>query len=420
MRSYVRPIFILIIGMLLGFGLAASHSVWASRNAAPSMPWRQANLFAEVFERVRRDYVEDVSDEQLMSSAVRGVVAGLDPYSTYLDAKEYEEMRVSTSGVYSGVGIELSVEDGTLKVVTAIDDSPAARAGIRSGDTVLSVDNIPADAEHMNDAVEHMRGKPGAHVKLTMRRINVPQPLEFDLVRRKVQMHSVKSQMLEPNYGYLRISQFTETTAADVLTAMHELQNREPTGLHGLVLDLRDNPGGVLEAAVEVADNFLEHGIIVTADGRSADSHFAMQAQAGDLLAGAPITVLVNGGSASASEIVAGALQDNKRALLIGRNTYGKGSVQTVVALAQGGALKLTTSRYHTPSGASISQRGITPDVMLDDSTAAVTEQQKSVAPASLLDDAAVRAALDKLRQLSSAAKASMHRQEKFSSLSSL
>jgi carboxyl-terminal processing protease len=259
---------------------------------------------------------------------------------------------------------------------------------------VVAVDGVAVDAAHLDEAVERLRGKPGAHVKLTISRADTPKPLEFDLVRRKVQVHSVKADLLEPGYGYVRVSQFTETTADDFVAAIKDLQNR--ASLRGLVLDLRNNPGGVLEAAVAVADVFLDSGVIVTAQGRATGADFAMQAQPGDVLNGAPITVLVNGGSASASEIVAGALKDHARAKLVGQTTYGKGTVQSVIPLEQGGALKLTTSRYHTPSGATIQQRGIAPDVALANLAhldSAAGEQSKLLG-----DDPELRAALDTLK----------------------
>jgi carboxyl-terminal processing protease len=379
--------------MLLGVGLTFGYSVWAARNT-PALAWQQASLFAEVYERVRRDYIEDIPATRLMDGAVRGLVSGLDQYSTYLDAREYDEMRLNTGGAYSGVGIEISLDEGLLKVAATIDDSPAARAGIRGGDIVLAVDGIAVDPLHLEGAVDRLRGKPGEHVKLTIGRADSPQSLQFDLTRRKVLLHSVKAELLEPGYGYVRVTQFTETTADDFLAAIKGLQKTNP--VRGLVLDLRNNPGGVLEAAVAVADVFLDSGVIVTAEGRATGADFAMEAQPGDLLNGAPIAVLVNGGSASASEIVAGALKDHARAQLVGQTTYGKGSVQTVVSLEQGGALKLTTSRYHTPSGATIQKRGITPDVVL--SNLAHTQPTDSGQSKLLTDDAELRVALETVK----------------------
>jgi carboxyl-terminal processing protease len=393
--SKLRTSLTLLIGALLGIGLTLAFSAWASRNV-PSLPWQQANLFAEVYERVRRDYIEEIPDEQLMTNAVRGVMSGLDQYSTYLDAREYAEMRMSTSGAYSGVGIEVSLTEGAMKVMAVIDDSPAARAGIHARDVIVAIDTIPVDPAKLNDAVDRLRGKPGAHVALSIRRADAPQLLKFDLVRRKVQVHSVKSEVLESGYAYVRISQFSETTADDFSATLKTLQSGTP--LRGLVLDLRNNPGGVLEAAVAIADEFLDSGIIVTAQGRAVGADFTMQAHPGDVLNGAPMMVLVNGGSASASEILAGALQDNHRAQLIGQTTYGKGLVQTITSLDEGGALKLTTSRYHTPSGASIQQKGITPDIPLTGSDTSRLDNQGNNALSGLLVDSEVRAALDKLK----------------------
>jgi carboxyl-terminal processing protease len=384
----------ILFGMLLGVGLTLGFSAWAARNVQ-TLPWQQVNLFAEVYERIHRDYVDEIPDERLMSGALRGVVSELDQYSAYLDAREYDEMRQSTSGTYSGVGVDLSLTDSELHVRGVIDDSPAARAGILSSDVIVAIDSIPVDPEKLNESVDRLRGKPGAHVLLAIRRPDAKQLLNFDLVRRKVQVHSVKAEALEPGYAYVHVSQFSETTADDFSAALKDLQRGVP--LRGLVLDLRNNPGGVLESAVAIADELLDSGIIVTAQGRAVDADFAMQATPGDALKGAPLMVLVNGGSASASEILAGALQDNHRAQLIGQTTFGKGLVQTVTPLTQGGALKLTTSRYRTPSGASIQQKGITPDIVLTDSGVREGIQATGQVPV-LLADGEVRIALDKLK----------------------
>jgi len=395
MFTKLRAPLLLAVGMLLGVGTMLGLSAWAARES-PTLSWQQVNLFAEVYERVRRDYIEAIPEERLMDAAVRGMVAGLDQYSTFMDVKEYEEMRTSTAGEYSGVGIEISLDAGAVKVVVAIDGSPAARAGIRGGDTIVAVDDVPVDPANLDATVDRMRGKPGAQVKLSIARAAAPQPLHFLLVRRKVQVHSVKAELLAPGFGYVRIAQFSETTADDFAAELKRLQSEASDALRGLVLDLRNNPGGVLEAAVEVADQFLEQGVIVTADGRTADARFAMSATPGDVLHGAPIVVLVNGGSASASEIVAGALHDRKRALLMGQTTYGKGSVQSVIGLSSGGALKLTTSRYHTPSGASIQQHGIVPDVELKNVSQA--PPASSTDSTLLTDDAELRMALERLK----------------------
>ncbi len=395
MSLRLRPLPLFIVGITLGTGISLGLTAWAAHDArAPVLAWQNAQLFAEVYQNIKQDYVEEISDEKLMGAAIRGTVSGLDPYSAYLDPKEFEEMRLNTAGAYSGVGIEISTAEHSIKVLAAIDDSPAAHAGIREGDIVIAIDNVPVDAANLNDSVERMRGESGSQVTLSIQRA-AAKPFAVVLTRGTVQMHSVKHEMLEPGYGYVRISQFNENTGVEFSHELAALQTKGP--LLGLVLDLRNNPGGVLDAAVAVADAMLDSGTIVTADGRAADAKFEMKAHAGDLLNNAPIAILVNGGSASAAEIVAGALKDNQRAVLIGQTTYGKGSVQSVLPLSGGGAIKLTTSHYYTPSGASINHHGIVPDVVLDD-----LAKQAPPIPTSasklLRDDAEVRVALAKLR----------------------
>jgi carboxyl-terminal processing protease len=381
----LRVFLILGTGVLLGFGLSVGRPVKAEREVATAedrtVPWRDMRLLAEVLEHVRREYVEDISDQQLIDAAIRGMIADLDPHSAYLDPEEFNEIRISTTGEYSGVGIEVALEDGKVKVVTPIQDSPAERAGVRSGDTIVAVDDVVVNVDTLDDAIGRMRGRVGTSVKITVARHDVPAPLEFTLARSSVQVHSVKEQLLEPGFGYVSISHFSETTATDLERAIAGLVKKNSAALRGLVLDLRNNPGGVLEAAAGVSDAFLEGGVIVTANGRAADARFEMDAQPGDVMHGAPIIVLVNGGSASASEIVAGALKDHHRATLVGRQTYGKGSVQTVMPLSDGHAIKLTTSRYFTPSGESIHEKGITPDVIV---------QQKDIEAKGKVDSPAV------------------------------
>jgi carboxyl-terminal processing protease len=370
MSSRSRTLIALIAGAIFGFcgaltsGVLAERSAEPARAAAPAvLPWEEASLFAEVYERIKRDYVEDVDDHLLMERAIRGMVAALDPHSAYLDSQEFEEIRLSTMGSYPGVGIEVVPEDGVVKVRHPIDGSPAQRAGLKPGDEIVKIDGAEIGGD-LAAATARMRGASGSTVRLTIRRPGSAALLEFTVQRAQVEVSSVRAQTLEPGYGYLHITSFTETTAEDVSHAVLHLKH-DNGGLKGLVLDLRDNPGGVLEAGVAVADDFLEQGVIVSADGRTPEARFRMDAtHHGDLLNGAPLVVLVNGGTASASEIVAGALKDHGRALLIGRTTYGKGSVQTVMPLAHGGALKLTTSRYFTPSGASIQGKGIIPDIV--------------------------------------------------------
>ena len=371
MSSRSRTLIALVAGAIFGFCGALTSGVLAERSstaehaaARPILPWEEASLFAEIYERIKRDYVEDVDDHQLMERAVRGMVAALDPHSAYLDSEEFEEIRLSTMGSSPGVGIEVVPADGAVKVLHPIDGSPAQRAGLKPGDEIVRIDGVDIGGD-LATATAHMRGASGSSVHLTIRRKGTASLLEFDVRRAQVEVSSVMAQTLEPGYGYVRITSFTETTAEDVTHALLRLKRDNRQQIKGIVLDLRDNPGGVLEAGVAVADDFLEQGVIVSADGRTPEARFRMDAtHHGDLINGAPLVVLVNGGTASASEIVAGALKDHGRALLIGRRTYGKGSVQTVMPLAHGGALKLTTSRYFTPSGASIQGKGIIPDII--------------------------------------------------------
>ena len=368
MSHKVRTLLILAGGIAMGLSLSLSRGVLADKEtvASDTLPWEDARLLAEVLERVRQDYVDTIDDHALMENAVRGMVSALDPHSAFLDSEEYDEIRISTTGAYSGVGIEVTMEDGVVKVVAPIDGTPAAHAGIQAGDVIVAIDDVAVDTAGLNDAINRMRGKPGTSVKVSVTRAQVDHPLDFVLERSNVQVHSVKHELLEPGFGYVRITHFSETTPSDLTKAIAALKSASPQGrLKGLVLDLRNNPGGVLEAAVSVSDAFLDDGAIVSASGRAAESKFEMDATPGDLLDGAGMAVLVNGGSASASEIVAGALKDHNRAMLIGRTTFGKGSVQTVMPLSDGRAIKLTTSRYYTPSGASIHEKGIDPDIVV-------------------------------------------------------
>jgi carboxyl-terminal processing protease len=359
---------LLAVGIAIGLSLGLAHGVLADRPAAlgTDLPWQDARMLAAVLERVKHDYVNPVDDHQLLQAAIRGMVSSLDPYSAYLDGDEYDEVKISSSGRYSGVGIELSIEDEQVVVIAPFEGSPAALAGIRSGDIIVTIDGIPVNTSTLADTIGRMRGAEGTSVKMGIMREGNPEPMMFTLKRSRVELHSVRAEMLESGYGYVRISQFSETTGDDLNAALKNLRKRNGAPLKGLVLDMRDNPGGVLEAAVSVADTFLDSGVIVTAKGRTPDSKFEMSATPGDALNGAPIVVLVNGGSASAAEIVAGALKDQHRAKLMGRTTFGKGSVQTIIPLSDDRAVKLTTSLYYTPSGVSINHRGIAPDIELE------------------------------------------------------
>jgi len=406
MSSHSRTLIAVIAGTLFGFCGALTSGVLAERSSEPAhhaadraiLPWEEASLFAEVYERIKRDYVEDVDDHVLMERALRGMVTALDSHSAYLDSEEFEEIRLSTMGSYPGVGIEVVPDEGTVKVLRPIDGSPAQRAGLKPGDQIVRIDGVDVGSD-LAAATARMRGASGSTVKLTVRRKGEAQLLDFTVRREQVEVTSVAQETLEPGYGYVRISTFTETTADDVSHAILQLKRNNKGSLKGLVLDLRDNPGGVLEAGVAVADDFLESGVIVTADGRSPEARFRMDATPGDLINGAPLVVLVNAGTASASEIVAGSLKDHGRALLLGRRTYGKGSVQTVMPLAHGGALKITTSRYFTPSGASIQGKGIVPDVLEAEPARTTVAQAARNGLPLLKRDSDVRAGLETLKE---------------------
>jgi carboxyl-terminal processing protease len=404
-----RSFLVLIVGTALGLSLSLGGGVLAQRDvetaeaARKPLPWDEARLLAEVLERVRKEYVEPVDDRQLMEAAVRGMVMDLDPHSQFLDSTEYEEIRISTTGNYSGVGLEVNMNDGEVVVVSPIEGTPADRAGLRAGDVILSIDGTMLEAESLNETIQRMRGKPGTVVELTVARADVEEPIDFSLIRSHVQVQSVRAELLEPGYGYVRITHFSETSYKDLRKAIKDLERASPGELQGLVIDLRNNPGGVLDSAVEISDAFLDSGVIVKASGRGRDASFSHEARPGDLLNGAPIVVMVNAGSASASEILAGALQDHDRALIVGEKTFGKGSVQTVMPLSNGRAIKLTTSRYYTPSGATIQDQGITPDRQLkdtsvEDALAATTDNNTEAGKALLQTDGQLRQALIMLR----------------------
>jgi carboxyl-terminal processing protease len=366
----IHTLFAVLVGAALGAGFMNVRNVVTERHAiAPSKPVLarpEHPLLDEVAEHVRREYVDPVSRGQLEEAAVEGMVASLDPHSEFLDAAAYDEMRVSTAGTYSGVGIEVTEEEGSgrIVVVAPIEGSPADRAGVRAGDALLEVEGKPVAPGSLDQTIARMRGLAGSRVSIVIDRKGEPEPLRFELERSEVHVRTVRAERLPGGYGYVRVSHFSDSTPGDFDGAIVELQAAAGASpLRGLVLDLRDNPGGVLESAVSVADSFLDSGMIVRADGRTPDARFEMDATPGDLLHGAPVVVLVDGGSASGAEIVAGALRDHGRATLMGERTYGKGSVQTVMPLRDGEALKLTTSRYFTPSGRSIQARGLEPDV---------------------------------------------------------
>lgn len=331
------------------------------------LPIEELRAFAEIFDRIKNDYVEKVGDKKLIEHAIRGMVEGLDPHSSYLNKEEYNELQVGTSGEFGGLGIEVGMEDGFVKVITPIDDTPAQRAGLQPGDLIMRLDDQAVKGMSLDDAVKKMRGKPGTSILLTVLRKGKEKPLEFTLERAVIKVKSVKARMLEPGYGYVRLTTFQANTAEEMVKAIQQLMKESKDKLNGMVLDLRNNPGGVLNSAVGVSDAFLEDGQIVYTQGRLPDSQLSFSAGPDDVLKGAPLVVLVNDGSASASEIVAGALQDRKRAVIMGGQTFGKGSVQTVIPVGDHGALKLTTARYYTPSGRSIQAQGIAPDIAIQE-----------------------------------------------------
>ncbi|MDH5191555.1 MAG: S41 family peptidase [Gammaproteobacteria bacterium] len=369
MNSKWRSLTVLITGMVLGLVLALGQGVWAERetlNGLP-LPLDELKAFTQVFSKIKSDYVEQVDDRQLLKDAIRGMLNGLDPHSTYLDETAYKDLRIGTTGEFGGLGIEVGMEDSFVKVIAPIDDTPAQRAGVKSGDLIIRLDETPVKGLSLTDAVKLMRGKPGTDILLTIVREGEEKPLKITITRAVIKVKSVKQKTLEKGYGYLRITQFQARTGENLLDAISELKKANNNDLKGVILDLRNNPGGVLSAAVAVSDAFLTEGLIVYTKGRQEDSQLKFNATPSDMLKGKPVIVLVNGGSASASEIVAGALQDHKRAIIMGKRTFGKGSVQTIMPMSTETALKLTTARYYTPSGRSIQAEGIEPDITLED-----------------------------------------------------
>lgn len=336
-----------------------------SESAEARLPLQELRMFVEALDKIRNSYVEPVDDRTLLRHAIQGMLSGLDPHSAFLNADDFRELQDTTTGEFGGLGMEVSMEDGLVRVIAPIDDTPAQRAGIESGDLLVRIDDKPVTGMSLDEAIGMMRGKPGTTIHLSVMREGIDQPLELTLTRAIIQVHSVRQKLLEPGFGYIRIAHFQDNTGQEVEQAIAALQAGK-TPLKGLVLDLRNNPGGVLQASVQVADAFLESGLIVYTEGRQADSHMRFEASGTDLTHGLPLIVLINGGSASASEIVAGALQDQHRAVLMGTRSFGKGSVQSVLPLSEKEAIKLTTALYFTPSGRSIQAQGIVPDVIVE------------------------------------------------------
>ena len=381
MRSKFRSLGLILLGAVAGVLISLNLQAIAEREAAGPLPVEELRAFTEVFGTIKQNYVEPVSDKKLITGAINGMLSDLDPHSAYLDADAYRELQVGTQGQFGGLGIEVGMEDGFVKVVSPIEDTPAFRAGIKPGDLIVKLDDTPVKGMTLNEAVKRMRGKPDTKITLTIARKGESQPLVVTLTRAVIHVRSVKSKLIEPGYGWIRVSQFQEATAESLVKHLQQLYRQGP--LKGLVLDLRNDPGGLLYGAVAVSSAFLPpDSLVVSTDGRVEEAkkkYFAtpddyLRGEHDDFLKGlpagvktVPMVVLVNGGSASASEIVAGALQDHKRAELIGTQTFGKGSVQTIMPLTSNTAIKLTTARYYTPSGRSIQLTGITPDLVVEE-----------------------------------------------------
>lgn len=364
MKFRSQHIIILASGVVMGLLLSVGSGVMATKETkSDPIPLEALRSFTDAYARIKNDYVEEVDDKALLENAIRGMLSGLDPHSSYLNAEEFKDLQIGTSGEFGGLGIEVGMESGFVKVISPIDDTPAQRAGVHAGDLIIRLDDKPVKGMTLNDAVKVMRGKPGSVLTLTILREGEEKPLKIAITRAVIQVKSVKSELLDKKYGYVRITQFQTPTAGTLVKAVKKLTKKAGGELRGLVLDLRNNPGGVLGASVEVSDAFLDSGLIVYTEGRVQDSRLRFSAKPGDVINGAPMVVLINGGSASASEIVSGALQDHRRAIIMGTKSFGKGSVQTIMPARGGSAVKLTTARYFTPKGRSIQAEGITPDI---------------------------------------------------------
>jgi carboxyl-terminal processing protease len=356
--------------LLFSVGLCAEKPATDNINIKQSqseerLPIRELRVFTQVFEQIRRGYVEEVTDTELLENAIAGLLLELDPHSAYLNESDYDDLQESATGEYGGLGMEVGAERGLIKIIAPIDNTPAAKAGIKAGDLIVEVNGTPVRGMALQKAIDKLRGEKGTSIDLTVLRDNQDLPIEFTIVRDIIQVSSVRSRILEPGYGYVRISQFQTSSGDDFKKELRELKQQE-ANLKGVIIDLRNNPGGIVPASVIISDAVLDGGTIFYTKGRLPSANSTYQATSGDLLEGIPIVVLINGGSASASEIVAGALQDHRRAAIIGTQSFGKGSVQTVIPLGDGRAVKLTTARYFTPNGRSIQAEGITPDIIVE------------------------------------------------------
>ena len=379
MRTKFEKATLVIIGAVLGVTMSLNYPAIADKDVKPQLPLDELRTFAEVYGKIKSDYVEDVADKKLINEAINGMLSGLDPHSSFLDVDGFKDLQAGTQGEFGGLGIEVGMEDGLVKVISPIEDTPAFKAGIKTGDLIMQLDEKLVKGMSLNDAVKMMRGKPDTSIKLTILRKGENKPLNFTLVRAVIKTQSVKFKLSEPNYGYVRVTQFQEHSAEDLAKAIKALYTQNKAPLKGLVLDLRNNPGGLITAAVGISAAFVQKdALVVYTEGRAEDAkmrltanpvNYARNGDKGDFLRdlppeikNVPMVVIINGGSASASEIVSGALQDHKRAVIMGTQSFGKGSVQTIIPLGGNGALRLTTARYYTPSGRSIQAKGISPD----------------------------------------------------------
>jgi carboxyl-terminal processing protease len=382
MRDRISQLGLVALGATVGVALSLNFSAEANKTAPTPLPIDELRAFTEVFGRIKSDYVEPVDDKKLINEAINGMLSGLDPHSAYLDPDSFKELQAGTQGEFGGLGIEVGMEDGFVKVISPIEDSPASRAGLKPGDLIIKLDDTSVKGMSINDAVKRMRGKPDTDITVTILRRGEPKPFSVKLIRAVIKTQSVKAKLIEPGYGFIRITQFQEHTGEDLAKAIRKLYTENQSALKGLVLDLRNDPGGLLNAAVGVSGVFLpKNSLVVYTDGRTEDSKMRLYSVPESYVRGGedylaelpagiknvPMVVLINGGSASASEIVAGALQDHKRAAVMGTQSFGKGSVQTILPLGGNGAIKLTTARYFTPNGRSIQAKGITPDIAVED-----------------------------------------------------
>ena len=384
MRSKFEKFTLIACGAIIGVLISLNLPVFADKAEKNNLPVDELRTFAEVFGKIKSDYVEPIEDKKLINEALNGMLTGLDPHSSFLNTEDFKELNQATQGEFGGLGIEVGMEDGFVKVVSPIEDSPAYKAGLKSGDLIMKLDETSTKGLTLNDSVKKMRGKPGTSIVLTILRKGETKPLTFNLVRAVIKTQSVKGKLVEPNYAYVRVAQFQEHTGEDLAKLLKNLRQQNKSPLKGILLDLRNNPGGLLNSAVGVSAAFLPRGeLVVYTEGRAQDSKMNLTAVPGDYLKGGikddylkdfpediritPMAVLVNNGSASASEIVAGALQDHKRALIVGMQSFGKGSVQSILPMNNGTAIKMTTARYFTPKGRSIQAKGIVPDIIVDD-----------------------------------------------------